>query len=165
MSDRDISHDLENASPQWRAHSKNVDPGRDENGADKAAVQASGNGIDKGAPDGVSASPSEAAGANVQGVPPAERVAVEPTLILSQARLERTAASWGMAGRPTSATMVASRPAITVARRPTPRRVARTIMRRQSFRGSQHQAPSTYQLFRALERREPFEQEFLQPDA
>lgn len=54
-------------SPQWGAHSKRVDPGQDQNGANKLAVQASGDAINKGAPDGVSASPSESEGANIQG--------------------------------------------------------------------------------------------------
>lgn len=54
-------------SPQWGAPSKRVDPGQDQNGANKLAVQASGDAINKGAPDGVSASPSESEGANIQG--------------------------------------------------------------------------------------------------
>lgn len=52
---------------KWGARFKREDPTQDQNGANKSAVQAGGDGINKGAPDGVSASPSRSEGANIQG--------------------------------------------------------------------------------------------------
>lgn len=129
ISDRDTGRGSGDVSPQWGAHSKRVDPGQDQNGANKLAVQASGDAINKGAPDGVSASPSGSEGANIQGRSAGARVAAEFTPIPSLARRGRTAAFWGMVGRPTSGTMVASRPEITAVQRQMLRHAARMIMR------------------------------------
>jgi hypothetical protein len=65
--DCDANQDPGDPAPQWAKHHKHVDLGQDQNGANMSAVQASGDGINKGAPDGVSASPSRSEGANIQG--------------------------------------------------------------------------------------------------
>ena len=98
-------------------------------GANKSTVQANGNGTNKGAPDGVSASRSGSEGANIQGRSAGGESGggVYPNPKFGKAGTN--SGFMGMVGRPTSGTMVASRPEITTVQRRMLRPAARMIMR------------------------------------
>lgn len=129
ISDRDTGRGSGDVSPQWGAPSKRVDPGQDQNGANKLAVQASGDAINKGAPDGVSASPSESEGANIQGRSAGGESGGGAYPNPKSGKAGTNSGFMGMVGRPTSRTMVASRPEITAVQRQMLRPAARMIMR------------------------------------